>query len=331
MAKQRINNFKLGIFVITGLLVLVFALYMIGKDQSLFTSNFRLRARFRNVEGLMPGSNVRYSGIQTGTVKTIRILNDTTIEVTLVIARETRAYIRKNSFAAIGTEGLMGNKVLNITSNSIPAPMADENDILPTKPQGNISDAMNTLYKTNDDASIVAAELVQTIRKINASPVLGRLLNDTSLNANLNASLTNIRSAAVTLDRTSSLLEMTLADLRRGKGTVGLLLTEEQEREKAAGIIAHLHDASYTARLLMNRLDSTAQTLQLGMNNKQGLVYTLLQDTALTGQLTRSMSHIEKGTAAFNEDMEALKHNFLTRGYFRKKERRSKQDTSGRH
>lgn len=324
MAKQQTNNYKLGIFVITGLLILVFALYMIGKNRSFFSTSFQLRARFRNIEGLMPGNNVRYSGIQTGTVKSFRLLDDTTIEVLMLIDEKSRNHIRKNSLAAIGTEGLMGNKVLNIIPNELPAPVVDENDVIPARAQGDLGTAMNTLYQTNDNASTVAAELVQTVRRINNSPVLWQLLYDTSINSNLNISLANIRSASARLSKTSSLLEALMTDLQQGKGTAGLLLSDEQERRKTTEIIENLRLASVTTNLMMNRLDSMAQTFQSGINNKAGLVYTLLQDTILTGQVARSMVSIESGTAAFNEDMEALKHNVLTRGYFRKKERKNK-------
>src|SRR6185312_5708238 len=115
MAKQSINNIKLGVFVIAGLLVIIVSLYLIGKNQSLFGSSFTVRARFKNIGGLMPGNNVRFAGIQAGTVKSIKIINDSTVEVSFLIEKKVKPYIHKNSFVTIGTEGLMGNKVLNIT------------------------------------------------------------------------------------------------------------------------------------------------------------------------------------------------------------------------
>lgn len=85
MVKKTINNLKLGIFVLAGLLVVIISLYMIGRDTNLFGKNYTLRAHFENVQGLTPGNNIRYSGIQVGTVKKVKILNDTLIEVTMLI------------------------------------------------------------------------------------------------------------------------------------------------------------------------------------------------------------------------------------------------------
>ena len=88
MAKHGINNVKLGAFALAGLLFLVLLLYMIGKNRSLFGATYILKARFENVQGLVPGNNVRFSGIEAGTVKRIKILNDTTIEVTMAIEKK---------------------------------------------------------------------------------------------------------------------------------------------------------------------------------------------------------------------------------------------------
>ncbi|MGB3078713.1 MAG: MCE family protein, partial [Saprospiraceae bacterium] len=117
MEKQGINNIKLGAFVLSGLGFLVLLLFMIGKNRSLFGSTYTLKARFENVQGLVPGNNIRFSGIEAGTVKNIIILNDTTIEVTMNVEKKMLNIIRKNALASIGTEGLVGNKVVNIIAS----------------------------------------------------------------------------------------------------------------------------------------------------------------------------------------------------------------------
>ena len=88
MVNRGINNVKLGAFVLGGLIVLVLLLYMIGRNRNLFEPTYVLKASFKNVEGLVSGNNVRYAGIQAGTVKKIKILNDTTIEVTMFMEKK---------------------------------------------------------------------------------------------------------------------------------------------------------------------------------------------------------------------------------------------------
>src|SRR5690606_6259856 len=111
MAKRITNHLRLGIFVMAGLVFLVLLLYVIGKNQNLFGSTFVLKARFENINGLMSGNNVRFAGITAGTVNEVRVLNDTTIEVEMLIKNKMREFIKKNTVATIGSDGLMGNKL----------------------------------------------------------------------------------------------------------------------------------------------------------------------------------------------------------------------------
>jgi phospholipid/cholesterol/gamma-HCH transport system substrate-binding protein len=95
MAKGTINNIKLGLFVLAGLFFLVLLLYMIGKNRNLFGATYVLKARFDNVQGLVTGNNVRFSGIEAGTVKKINIISDSVIEVTMIVQNKMKSIIKK--------------------------------------------------------------------------------------------------------------------------------------------------------------------------------------------------------------------------------------------
>ena len=99
MADKRINSLKLGLFTLAGLLFLVISLYMIGRDQNLFRSNITIKAHFRNAQGIVPGNNIRYAGIQVGTVSAVNLINDTLIEINMLIDEKTSANIRNNATA----------------------------------------------------------------------------------------------------------------------------------------------------------------------------------------------------------------------------------------
>ncbi len=324
MAKQTISNVKLGIFVTSGLVLVVLMLYIIGKNQNLFTSNFELRIRFTNVEGLTKGNNVRFSGIQSGTVKRIDIINDTTIEVSMLINKDIRSNIRKNSIVYIGSEGLMGNKVVNIVANSVSAPVAEEGDLLQARQQAGLNDALGTHYQTNENVAVITRDLVQTMYKVNNSVMLNELLNDTLLISNLQLSLRNISASSEHINHSTGIIEQTMNGIKGGRGALGVLLVDKNAELDAAQALANINAASERANRLVTRIDSIAGILEMSINNKDGLVYALLQDTAFAGQLGRTLNNVESGTAAFNDDMEALKHNFLLRGYFRKKDKKVK-------
>ncbi len=321
MAKQAVNNIKLGIFVIAGLVILIATLYLIGRNQSLFGNNIAVRARFTNVGGLTKGNNVRFSGIQAGNVRDVRLIDDTTIEVTMLIDEKFQPFIHKNAMVAIGNEGLMGNKVINISTNKIPAAPIQDNDLLPTKKEKGTDAMLETLSNTNDNVAIISEDLKQTIRKLNNSAALWNLLNDSSIAYNLAVSLQQIRQAAVRVNEVAAGMNNIVADVQGGKGTVGTLLSDTGVAANLKNAVAHINEASSEADALIGRLDSLVQDVHDGLNDGNGTIYTLLKDTAAKTKLTNSLDNIEKGTAAFSEDMEALKHNFLTRRYFKKQEK----------
>src|SRR5688572_4506543 len=142
MANKTVNTIKLGAFVLSGLLFLILMLYMIGKNRNLFGPSFIVKAQFENVQGLVPGNNVRFSGIQIGTVKKINIINDTVIEVVMLVDDEMQQIIRNNAIVTIGSDGLMGNKVINISPAGSPAPFVTKGEILSSRKALNTEDML---------------------------------------------------------------------------------------------------------------------------------------------------------------------------------------------
>ncbi|HKL89891.1 MAG TPA: MlaD family protein, partial [Allomuricauda sp.] len=102
-SKTSSENIRLGIFVVVGTLLLLIAAYLIGNRQNMFVKNFTLSAVFKNVNGLQNGNNVRFSGINIGTVNRIEMMNDTTIYVYMTIEDKMRNHIKKNAIATIGS------------------------------------------------------------------------------------------------------------------------------------------------------------------------------------------------------------------------------------
>lgn len=325
MEKQITSNIKLGLFVIIALLILVFSLYMIGRNKSFFGSNFEIKAQFRNVNGLMRGNNVRFSGIQAGTVKDIVIINDTTIEVIMLIDKHTKNYIHKNSFASIGSEGLMGNKIINIIPNPTLAPVIEEGDMLLTHRELNVDDMLETLDKTNNNVAIISEDLISTVKRFNNSVVIWGLLEDSSVAKNIKLSLENIHQASSNLNNMSAELNTAVQNISQGKGLLGVLLKDPETATNLKDAVKQINDVSHSANTIALKLNNLVSATDTNINNGKGVITALMKDTAIVQQLQNSLDNIEKGTAAFNEDMEALKHNFLLRGYFRKQAKKAKK------
>ena len=326
MARRVISNIKLGVFVLGGLIFLVLLLYMIGKNRSLFGSTYILKARFENVQGLVAGNNVRFSGIQAGTVKRIKILSDTVIEVTMVIETRMESIIRKNAIVSIGTDGLVGNKVVNIVPAGEPGPLALEGDILASKKSVNTDEMLQTLNRTNNDIAAIAANLKTTVLQINNSSALWALLNDQSIPKDLRTSLTNIRLATGKAGNMADDLHDIVMDVKEGKGSVGAILRDTSFAYNLNEAIQKIKMVGEEADSLANEINKAVAGIRHDINDGKGTVNALFKDSSMAIKLNASLDNIQKGTDGFNQNMEALKHNFLLRGYFRKQEKQKRKE-----
>jgi phospholipid/cholesterol/gamma-HCH transport system substrate-binding protein len=325
MSEQKVSNIKTGLFVLAGLFLLIFTLYMIGKNQNLFGSNFEVKARFRNVNGLISGNNIRFSGIQVGTVKDIRIIDDTTIEVEMLIDDKMKSFIHKNALASIGTEGLMGNKIVNILPMEGEAPAVQAGDVLAAQKGIDTDEMLQTLDKTNGNIADISAELKNTVHRINNSPALWDILNEKSLAVNMKASLEHISDASATADAMIRDLHTIVSDIKRGKGAAGTLLTDTAFASHLNEAMRGIDAASARTAEVADQLNHTVSDIRGDLGEGKGTVGALLNDPAMRAKLSVSLDNIQKGTDAFSQDMEALKHNFLLRGYFRKLEKQQKK------
>ena len=309
---------KLGVFVLSALFLLIFALYLIGKSKNLFGSTVEIKTRFKNANGLVAGNNIYFSGLQAGTVKAIRLLDATTVEVTMLIQDRMTTYIHRSATVSIGTEGLIGNKSINIMPGLEPDLPIHDGDLLLAAKAIDRSEMLLALSRTNLNVEDISAELSILVHRVNDSKALWSLVNDNSLSPNLNKTLNNIGQASANVSRAAELLKDIVSDVKAGKGAAGALLADtgfENNLKKAVSGIEMFTDK---ASGLADEFSNMAGRVRNDIQDGPGAVHTVLTDSTLAANLILSLHHIERGTEAFDENMEALKHNFLVRGYFRR-------------
>lgn len=192
---------RLGMFIAGGIADFIIAIFIIGKQQNLFNPIFKLTTNFLNVSGLQVGNNVRFSGINVGTVDNIIIINDSTVRVDMLIRKNVQEFIKNDSDAAIGSEGLIGDRLVIITQGSFDAPVIkDGQQILSVEPveMDAIVAGMNISVI---NAAIITSELAEIMVKINGgSGTIGRLLQDSTIAENLNMTIMNLRKSSKGLD-----------------------------------------------------------------------------------------------------------------------------------
>jgi phospholipid/cholesterol/gamma-HCH transport system substrate-binding protein len=196
MKKETSNKIKLGIFISLGIAVFILGIYFIGEKQQLFRSTFRVSGVFKNVSGLQAGNNVRLSGINVGTVENIRIVSDTSVRVEILIDESTQKFIKKDAVASIGSEGLMGNKVLIISPGTGGKMEIENNDTIETIQPVNLDDILISLKTTIDNASGITSDLSKITNNIESGKgTIGKLLMDRSLEQNFDSSIVNLKQS----------------------------------------------------------------------------------------------------------------------------------------
>ena len=321
MPRQQQHLAKLGFFVIAAGSILILALFLIGKNQHLLGSHFMLRAHFKNVAGLRTGNNVRFSGIEIGTVKDMRILNDSTLEVTMLVKEDMKQVIRRNALASLGADGLMGNKVVNILPQSGDAVYVQDGDLLNTRAAVEIDDVLRTLASTGDNIHAITESLKATTARINESRGLWKLIEDEQLAHNINAASGHLNRAAAEAEGMTKDVRSMLADVKSGKGPAGVILRDTVMGDELRQSISRLAAVSRSAENLAADLDTVTKRLGNDLQDGKGPLNLVLRDTSVSGRISRSLLQVESGTGYFNQSMEALRHHFLFRSYFRRKEK----------
>ncbi len=267
MKKDSGFTWKLGMFVAAGLALFVIAIYVIGKQKNIFGSTFRLKAEFKTVSGLKVGNNVRFSGINIGTVDEIKLITDTSVMVDLLIKKEFQQFIKTDALASIGSDGLMGDKVLTIFSGTSQSPnnisSVKDNDQIGSRAAIEMEDVMKSLKSSVDNAGIITEQIAQfSVKMNNGDGALSKLISDKEFSSSLQSTLVNLESSSNEF-------------------------------------------AQFTAK----------------MNDGKGALSKMVSDEGFANSLDSTMSNIQGATKGLDENMEALQHNFLLRGFFNKKQK----------
>lgn len=326
MRNKKIDNAKVGLLVLSGLAFLVLTLYMIGKNRNLLGSTFTIRAVLTNVNGLVAGNNVRFKGIDVGTVKSIAVANDTAILVTMTIDENMKSFIKKNAIVSVGTDGLMGSKLININSGSAPAPPVDKDDVIQSRKPVETDEMLRTLNTTNNNIERITHNLYEITVKLNSSESLWTLLSDTVVTKDLKNAVADFKKAGTNTADITATARNIVQKLENGNGVAYQLFTDTTLTYRLAYSLQQIQQASDQTSLIMKDL----RTVVDGMKQGDGTAGLLLKDTLLRRSLFKSALNIEQGTDRFNQNMEALKSNFLFRGYFKKLEKQQNASTKAK-
>jgi phospholipid/cholesterol/gamma-HCH transport system substrate-binding protein len=319
--EKKIANAKLGALVLASMIFLVFSLYLIGKNQNIFGSSIRVIAEMRNVNGLLPGNNIRFKGMDVGTVSAIEMLNDSTIQVELLIHKSMQPFIKNNSKTTINTDGIMGNKILHINPMEGAASPLAPGDILYALPQIDTDEMLETLNSTGNYLEKTLINLIQITEKLNESEALWSLLSEPKLVNDLNVAIRKFKDAGANAAEITESGKNIISSFEEGNGLVNSLFTDSIMNSNFEETLIQLQKTSAEAAEMMGNMNLLLNDIQ----NGQGTAGLILQDSVFRQQVDQTLQNLESSTYKLNENMEAMKSNFLFRGYFRKQEKAKKK------
>lgn len=334
MARKNLNTIRLGVFVITALVLFTYGMYRIGDQQSFLRSDLTLYVDFQDVKGLRPGNNVRYSGITIGRVEEIRILNDTTLRVRLAVEKDAVNYLRKNARAEVGSSGLVGNMLINIRPGPGSAELVQPGDILPATRSVDMNEMVDLLAASNNRIDRITEQLLQITEKINQGQgSIAMMLNDEQMADRLGQSVENMAAVSLRINAASRDLAELMEQVNSGEGNLGYLVRDTSLKTQMTRLSGSLDtlvavrtepvlDSLEMLASSMAEASRAVETLIEDLDEREGLIGALLADSTITEELQLILQNLERGTFKFDENMEALQHSWPFKKFFRKRARK---------
>ena len=329
MEKTSSEKIRLGIFVIGGLILFVLAIYYIGSRQQIFEKTEHLTTLFNNVNGLLPGNNVRYSGINAGTVRAIDMVDDSTIRVDMIIDKKLFAHIKKDAIATIGSDGLVGSMIINIIPGSESQVPVEPGDMIQSYTRISTNDILNTLNVTNENAAILTSDLLKiTGQIIEGKGAVGMLINDTTMAGSIARIMHYLELTSKGTAESVRELNVLMATLT-SDGTLISTLSDTTVANQFRNTMTGLEQSSIEMQSVIENLNGAV----LNMKEGKGAINYLSNDEEMVERISSVMTNLDStlvqlrgASERLNEDLEALKHNVFFRGYFKKLEKEAKRE-----
>lgn len=324
MGKSNSQKIKVGIFAVVGTILLVTALYFIGNKQHMFSKNIEIYAAFGNVNGLTLGNNVRYSGINVGTVSKIEMIDEDTIIIQMMVEEKTSRFIKKDAIASIGSDGLVGSMVVNIIPGKAQnAILVKAGDTIQSYSKIGADDMLSTLNTTNENAALLTADLLKITNKIlEGKGTIGALVSDTLLANDIKQTVLELRKTTAGTSEAISQINAIISKVNYDESAAAVLLSDTISANQIKRIFRNLEKSSNDIDEITKNLDAYIMEIKTG----KGTLNYITQDEILVKNIDTTMVNIKEATEKLNENMEALKHNFLFRGYFKKLERQERKE-----
>jgi len=296
-----------GAFVVIGLLMFAAALFLIGERRGLFERRFTVYAEFAKLGELETGAPVRVAGADAGEVTDIQLPRNPSekFRVKMEVREALHPVVRTDSIAVPQTEGLVGGVFVNINVGTDQAPRVKDGGTIVGRDAFEISD----LLQQANDTMMLIGDTVTSLRG-NAETAVKEIAGTAE---DAHALLDTMRPDLEALARNGNVISADtrelVAKINDGQGTIGRLVNDDQLYRQ----FQSLTDEAHTVVANLHQVSDEARRAIVDFRSKDGPAQGMLADMRTT------IGQAREATADLADNMEALKHNFLLRGFFNKR------------
>jgi phospholipid/cholesterol/gamma-HCH transport system substrate-binding protein len=313
------RNVLVGLFVLLGIAILAGGILAVGNIHSTFVPKITVSTSFSDVNGLQPGNNVWFSGLKIGTVSELEFVGESQVRVSMKIDRSTQRFVHKDALAKLSSDGLIGNKIVVLTSGTPGSPSIEDGDVLQTSLEPSTDDMMVLLQESNQDLRSITSDLKAISSQIaSGQGMIGRLVYDEAMVENLSTTTASLAVASQNADKTTAALATYTRDLNKPGTLLHDLAHDKDVYPSIAKTTQGLQSASEDAA-------AAAKSLRAATTDTTSPTGVLLNDPEAGADLKATLANLETSSQKLDEDLEAVQHNFLLRRFFKKKAKAEKK------
>ncbi len=307
--RQTARRVRVGIVVVVALLILGYGIYQVGRLFDVFADRYLLYAMVENSGGLMTGAPVTLAGQRIGQVDEIRFIpvekrhGSANVGVRISVNERVRDQIRGDSRATLRTQGLLGDRYVDIAPGSPESPVLQAGDTLPTEAAVDYEEVLQTAAATLDQLQSIVSNVDTLTAKITSGEgTLGALMTDDRLYERMVTATTQLSALLATVNRSDGTLSRLIRDptlYERLDASLARFDTLLATVASGTGTLGHLiqDDSLYRGAVgMLGRADSTLAGVQgfVGkLGSSDGTVARFLDDPALYDQLLKMVVDLQ--------------------------------------
>lgn len=312
-----------GIFLAVGLVVFLLGVFTLGSQSKSFSKSVHISAVFDDVAGLKTGNSVWFSGVKVGSISKIKFIGAGQVDVGIKVDEASQPYIHRNAGVHIGSDGLIGNKIIVIDGGSPQAPVIQEGDVLQAEKMTSTDDIMKTLQQNNQNLLSITSDFKLLSRKIlQGKGTVGTLMADSLMAVQLRNSMRNLEAATGSAATMAVKLNQFSKTMNTKGGLADKLFTDTATFNKLTASVAQFQQTAKNANAITDNLNKATNKF----NTNDNAIGILLNDQAAAGQVRSTINNLQAGSVKLNDDLEAIQSNFFFKGFFKKREK-AKQDS----